>query len=193
MCTSLTFRVPVWLDKIFVLPILLYRRLKFGYTFRKIYLGENRFTLVDQRDFYWLNFYQWNAKQHDSSIYAVRIVVNSPQRIKIVSLHKEIMNPPKGLLVDHRNNYGLDNRNSNLRHATHSQNMCNRRKRRSKTSSRFIGVCFDKNNKRWLAHIGVDGKNIFLGRFDNEIDAAKARDVASKLHFKDFASLNFPG
>jgi hypothetical protein len=101
------------------------------------------------------------------------------------------MQPANGLLVDHRNSNGLDNRRANLRLATHTQNMHNCRKRKNATS-RFIGVWLDKKRKLWESAIMNDGKKIFLGRFKTDIDAARAYDKAALEYHKDFARLNFP-
>jgi hypothetical protein len=102
------------------------------------------------------------------------------------------MDHPVGLLVDHRNCDTLDNRKANLRPATHSQNQFNRRKTKSKTSSRFIGVSFEKASGRWLADICCHRKSKRIGRFSSEIDAAHAYDAAARIYHKDFARLNFP-
>ena len=102
------------------------------------------------------------------------------------------MNAPKGLLVDHENGDTLDNRRANLRLATHYQNTCNRRKIKSKTSSRFIGLYFEKRSSRWVTAIKNHGKKIYLGRFKSEIDAAHAYDEAAKKYHGEFAHLNFP-
>jgi hypothetical protein len=102
------------------------------------------------------------------------------------------MNAPAGLMVDHRNTNSLDNRRSNLRLATRAQNVQNSQKRNIKTTSRFIGVCLDKESGRWIAAITKEGKKVHLGRFDSEPDAAKAYDAAAKKYRGEFARLNFP-
>ena len=184
-------KVPNWLDTIFAWPVMIYRRWKYGYTYRRIYLDEGKWTILDQEDYCRYAGFKWCIGGEKKRCYAVRGTMVDPDNIKIVRLHRLIMNAPDGVLVDHRNGDSFDNRRDNLRLATRSQNACNARKRKN-SSSRFVGIHWDKQTGRWKAQIRAQGKDIWLGRFDNEIDAARAYDAAAKKYHGEFARLNFP-
>jgi len=192
MSANLTIPLPVWLDRFFTWPVLLYRRRKFGYSYRRIYLGEGFYAIVDPADYYQLNKYHWAPRMNNNCIYAFRFVNEFGKKTKIISMHRDIMKPRKGVLVDHRNGKALDNRRSNLRFATRAQNMQNRGKIKKKTSSRYIGVYQERRTGRWVACIAHRGGKISLGTHGSEIEAAKAYDRAAKKFRGEFARLNFP-
>ena len=191
MSAKYSISIPVFIDLLFVWPVLLYRLLKYKYTFRKIPLGQGQFTKVDPFDYYRFCRFNWYIGGHGTKFYAVRTVITADNKLKTLRLHREIMNAPKGRVVDHKNGASLDNRMDNLRIATQAQNMQNRKKRKN-TSSRYIGVWFDKDRSNWNCRITHRGRKIWLGRFDNEIDAAKAYDAAARRYRGEFARLNFP-
>jgi hypothetical protein len=179
------------LDFLFTCPLLACRLLRYGYTFRKIDLGESYFTIVEPRDYYKIRRFKWCIWGNGSKFYAVRIMVTGPGKTKTMYLHRQILNAPKGVLVDHRNRDPLDNRRANLRFATQSENMQNRGKRKNGTS-KFIGVWFVKVKSKWESRITHNGKLIYIGAFDSEIAAARAYDKAALEYRKEFARLNFP-
>ena len=191
MSVNFTIPIPDLLDKICAWPVMVYRKRRYGYTYRRISLGEGKFTTVDQEDFYRFNIFNWCPRESGPNNYVIRVISGHKNRTKIISLHREIMNPPKGVLIDHRNGDGLDNRRGNLREATHSQNGCNSRKR-TNTSSQFLGVYFNKTKRLWASSIKSHGKRIWLGYFKSEVDAARAYDRAAIKYHGEFARLNFP-
>lgn len=91
--------------------------------------------------------------------------------------------------IDHINGDRQDNRPLNLRVASRSLNCANRAPSGSGTSI-YKGV--SRSGKRWMAQIKVKQKRLILGRYDSEVDAAKAYDMAAKVHFGEFARINFP-
>lgn len=88
--------------------------------------------------------------------------------------------------IDHIDGNGLNNRWSNLREATPSQNMMNQRLRNDNTSG-VKGVSFDKLRNRWYAYINADGKRKMLGRHATKEDAVAARMIAEQLTHGEFS------
>jgi hypothetical protein len=96
------------------------------------------------------------------------------------------------MVVDHKNRNGIDNRRPNLRLATESQNCMNRQKQRV-TSSKYKGVSWVRSSGKWKAAIQVDKKNLHLGYFEDEEEAARAYDAAARKYQGEFAYQNFGG
>lgn len=160
-----------------------------------IQIGGGYLVTVDHNDLSKLLPFHWRGiTSHLSrTVYAIRRKRNDePGRTAIVFLHRFILNAGRKDRVDHLNHDGLDNRRSNLRLATASQNNWNARKR-SETSSRFKGVCWDAARGKWMAQIKAPGAQRHLGRFASEVDAALAYDAAAIKHCGGFALTNFGG
>jgi len=113
--TTIHVKIPNWLDLIFAWPAIVYRRWKYGEAFRRIYLDEGLWAIVDTADYYRFARFKWCLAGGKGKFYAARCQRIGPDDLKMVNLHREITNAPDGLLVDHRNNDGLDNRRDNLR------------------------------------------------------------------------------
>ncbi len=182
--------VPVLLDQIIIAPVLLLRRIWYGYTFRRIPLVNSKtYAIVDAADYYRLSKYTWWVHRRKKLCKALRLTQEGGLQYPIY-MHREILRPEKGKVVDHINRDGLDNRRSNLRAATSLQNNMNRPSK--KGTSEYKGVFFKSQAKRWKARISVDGKRMHLGFFEDEIEAARAYDAAAKKYYGEFAYLNFP-
>ena len=95
-------------------------------------------------------------------------------------------NCPPGLMRDHINRNGLDNRRANLRFVTPQENSWNSK---PKSSQPYKGV--SARDGRWIARIGYNGA-IYLGRFDSAEEAARAYDAKACELRGEYAYLNFP-
>lgn len=86
-----------------------------------------------------------------------------------MGLHRFLMNPPKGMYVDHINSDKLDNRRSNLRIVTNAENMQNVKKPRSDNKSGYRGVW--KVKDKWQGWAKVNGKDVYAGSYDTAEEA----------------------
>jgi hypothetical protein len=174
------------------LAALLYRRLRYGYPYRRIRLTQGKYAIVDPENYPRLAKHKWYAVKGGNSYYAVRGKWCKLTKKRLtISMHNLIIDIPPGFVVDHINHNGLDNREANLRPATHAQNCRNARYPKTNASSKYRGVWYNKQTKKWRASIMYNCKKKQLGYFHNEIDAAKAYDQAAKKYHGEFAKLNF--
>jgi hypothetical protein len=151
---------------------------------RYIALTGGLFAIVDAADFEWLNKYTWRAEGGTEG-YALATIKG-----KGVRMHRLIMNAPAGMVVDHVNGNRRDNRRGNLRVCTPVDNSRNRRG--FGRTSRFKGVYRDGRTGKWLARICLKYKQIHIGCFNDEVEAARAYDRKARELFGAFAYLNFP-
>lgn len=163
---------------------------------RKLKLTNGGFTKVSAQDFEWLSKFKWRAvtlgrhkKNGRGYVYAARCEGSR----KVILMHREILNPENGKLVDHRDGDGLNNTRRNIRIAENWQNSANRRLDSTNTSG-YRGVCRFRGSakKKWQAVIYIRGKQIYLGAFATRVAAAQAFDIAARKHRGKFARLNFP-
>jgi len=169
--------------------VLIGRRLRYGYTFRKIPLTKGKYAIVDTADYAWLSQWKWCTSRAGNLYYAYR-----KHHGKTMHMHQLIMKPAKGMVVDHINGNGLDNRQANLRICTQRENMWNHGRRKPKNaSSKYIGVYRSRRSpKEYHACVSRDGQATKLGPFDTELEAAQARDQLARQLHGQYAYLNFP-
>jgi hypothetical protein len=149
---------------------------------REITLTRGMVALVDDEDFGAVSSRKWGARCSNGLWYA-----RSGRGGKI-AMHHFIMGSSE--IIDHRDGNGLNNQRSNLRRATQAQNMGNRAKHKTASSSRYKGVCRHRN--KWRATIALAGYRKHIGCFVKEEHAARAYDANARAFFGEFACVNFP-
>lgn len=152
-----------------------------------ISLTQDRFAIVDEDDALLLDQWRW---YYSKGGYAVRNARRETKQRRKIWMHRQIMNAPEDMEVDHINGNTLDNRRINLRLCNHVENVRNQHIARGATS-RYKGVSWDSRSGKWQAQIGFNTRVIYLGRFADEADAAAAYDRAARERFGEFAHLNF--
>lgn len=147
---------------------------------------------MDDEDYEFLKGFKWCAAKvyRQGYYYAVRGVYSpKDQKTNIVYLHNLLLKKKnKSQKVDHINGDSLDNRRSNLRLCSQSENLCNRGKQKN-NSTGFKGV--SKHRNKWVASIQTAKKGKYIGIFDTARDAALAYDAEARRVHGEFASLNF--
>lgn len=135
---------------------------------------------VDYKRLKNLNTMIWSVVKKRGHIYFSKKITGIKKRIE---LHRFIMEDPAGKYIDHISGDTLDNTRKNLRICSNATNLRNTHKLRPNNTSGFTGVWFNKRVNKWEAEIKVNYKKIWLGKFDNIKDAAKARKKAEKKYF----------
>lgn len=144
-------------------------------------LTQDKIAIIDDEDYNLISYYKWSAHK-DNRMYYARAW--GKERKKMLRMHRVIMNAKSNQQIDHINHNGLDNRKSNLRFVNQNQQSQNSRKFQSKTTSKYKGVRYQW--KKWEVNIQRD----YIGRFDEEIDAAKAYNKEAIKRFGKYACLN---
>jgi hypothetical protein len=155
-----------------------------GAAYRLIPLSRGLFAIVDADDYERLSRYKWHACGKGDNCYAQR-----RENGKTIKMHHEIIDVPAGFVCDHKNHNRLDNRKCNLRSCTYSQNAQNRRPCANGTS-RYKGVSWSRDVRKWRAMIQLNGRLIHIGYYEYEQDAAIAYDDLAIELFGEFACLN---
>jgi hypothetical protein len=154
---------------------------------KRIPLTQGFFTLVDDEDFEELSKFNWHFARGRKTNYAAR-GVRVGGKMKRIYLHRQLLNAPKGVEIDHEDGDGLNNRRGNVRFASRAQNTTNRPKIRGR--SKYKGVSQSIRPVGWKASIRAQGRGIHLGYFRIEEDAARAYNTAAQKFFGKFARLN---
>jgi len=154
----------------------------------KIKLPGGRFAIIDAEDQGRASICKWTYSRSNNRVGYAR-------NKRVGYLHRFIMQAPEGCEVDHVNGDTLDNRKSNLRICSPSQNRINHRLPKVIGTSKYRGVSWNKKNKKWVAFVSHPNrprarKNV--GSFNSEIEAALAYDRSTFSMYGEYSKLNFP-
>ena len=159
---------------------------------KTIPLTQGKETLVDDCDYEYLMQWKWYYRPDHKGGYAVRMSKCNGKRVTIRM--QRVIAERMGLQivgkeVDHTGGSKLNNSRSKLRIATTRQNCANKSISRNNTSG-FKGVSWNRQYKKWRVSIGVNWHRVYISRYDDKLEAARAYNVAAKKYFGDFAWLN---
>lgn len=152
---------------------------------RKIKLTQGKYALVSNEDYLELNKYKWifHKKPSDKTGYAVRRKGAGVERMHWLVAGKG---------CDHKNRNGIDNRRSNLRKATRSQQIINQGRRSHKKTAGCKGVTVVKDRRGvptyWIARVTVKGVRKYLGSFKNARLASRTARDFMREHHGEFAA-----
>ncbi len=147
---------------------------------KEIKLTKNKIAIVDDSDYIYLSKKKWYFKNNSKTLDTGYASSRSGY------MHRIIMKAKSGEYVDHINGNKLDNRKSNLRICTMSQNKANSYKY-STNKSGYKGVYWHKSVGKWSVQVRCNGKLYSGGYFLSKEQAHKARISMSKKLFMEFA------
>lgn len=155
----------------------------------EIPLTKGFVAMIDLDDYQDISRFNWHAQINRNTVYALRSYKDENGVWRKELMHRRILKMVDR--VDHRNHNGLDNRRTNLRQASKSQNQYNRSGRRKDNTSGFQGVSWNSRDLVWQAKAAADGVNYALGSYSSAEEAARAYDDFVSHRHGEFAYLNF--
>ena len=159
---------------------------------KKIKLTQDKYALVDDCDYEYLNQWKWRIQKNGRTFYVIRNSRKDECKTRIsISMHRIILQRTgiEFKQVDHIDGNGLNNCRLNLRAATQQENSYNQSKQKHNTSG-YKGVFWHEKSQKWYVQIRFNGSTIHLGLFNSKIEAARVYNQAARKYHGKFARLN---
>ena len=138
-------------------------------------LTQGQVAMIDAADYERVSRHRWHASFKGDRFYATTYCGG-----KKISMHRFLMDTPKGMVVDHINGNPLDNRRCNMRNCTKAQNQYNRR---PNPGTECPGVRFCEATGLWYACVWKDGKENNAGWFADQEEAIRQADELMTMNF----------
>jgi hypothetical protein len=148
-------------------------------------ISQGQQMVIDKSDLGFVENFSWSAESYNGTFY-VKTNVRKNGKWTTAKLHRLLLNAKPNEFVDHINGNPLDNRRSNLRIVTRSQNIANSKVRKDSTSG-YKGISWNKSLKKWMSYIDSNKKRIHLGYYNNIADASVARKEAERTYHGQYA------
>jgi hypothetical protein len=149
---------------------------------KKIKLTRNKCAIVDDDVYERLGAFSWHCTDHG---YVARRSTDNTHHY----LHRDIMGPEKGMVVDHINGDRLDNRRENLRIVSQRENTWNSTVARGAVPYRGVYIADSQAKKegwnlkkKYAARIMFHGNYVWLGRFTTPEEARDAYEAAKEKY-----------
>lgn len=143
-------------------------------------LTKGKVAIVDHEDWALLSQYKWRvstAKRKDGSVRTYYAITRVDGRHTY--MHRLLMKPPDGLVVDHRDGNGLNNTKDNLRIATRGENNSNKHTK--------LGVSWGKRDKKWKVQIKKNGKCVVYLQISNKQVALRTYVFYAQKYHGEYA------
>lgn len=147
---------------------------------KRIKLTQGKVALVDDEWYEYLNQWKWHVRQSGRNFYAARNhVLNG--KWQTIFIHRLVTDCPRGMVIDHINGNGLDDKLVNLYVCTQKENQLNRKNLNSTNTSGTNGLHWHIRDKKWYGQVNRGDRGIYLGSFLIKEKAIQRLEIFNKF------------
>lgn len=158
---------------------------------KKIKLTKNKYAIVDDEDYPYLNRFNWHAAKKGNNYYAVMTKIKRKLGVDFgIYMHEFVINLNSYDCITFLNKNTLDYRKENLFGVSNGVKAARAKKRNGDHTSKYKGVCFRERTGLYEARITKNKKTYYLGSFKDEQKAAIAYNKKAKELYGKFAYQN---